>query len=228
MREDVSRYATPKEVVEYINVVGFLPLFSNEIPGFSVEDRAISGYWWTGIREKDPWEWREIITRSGNAIYGKFFNRKTGFVSKEWFPVFANYRRNGYDFDARWEDGLASIRAKKIIDIFGEDEELYSCEIKQKAGFGKEGEKNFEGVITDLQMQSYLVTKDFRRRTRKKDGSEYGWSISVYTTPERLLGYDVVREAYKEDPRVSLKRIFAKIKQEYPGASEKDILKVMK
>lgn len=227
MRDDASRFETPEKVVEYINGVGFLPLFSNEIPGFSVEDRAISGYWWTGIRERDPWEWREIITRSGNAIYGKFFNRKTGFVSKEWFPVFANYRRNGYDFDARWEDGLASGRAKKIIDTFGEDEELYSYEIKHKAGFGKEGEKNFEGVITDLQMQSYIVTKDFRRRTRKKDGSEYGWSISVYTTPERLLGYDVVREAYKEDPRVSLKRIFDKIKQEYPGASEKDILQVM-
>ena len=85
--------------------------------------------------------------------------------------------------DARWEDELASHRSKKIVDLFETDEELYSFECKKKAGFGKEGEKNFDGVITDLQMQGYIVVRDFRRRKRKKDGVEYGWPISVYTTP---------------------------------------------
>lgn len=70
-----------------------------------------------------------------------------------WFPAFANYRRDGYDFDARW------------------DEELYSFEVKKKAGFGKEGEKNFEGTIADLQMQGYLVVRDLRKKKRKKDGA---------------------------------------------------------
>ena len=64
--------------------------------------------------EQDPWKWREIIAHTGEVAYGKFFNRKAGFVSLEWFPAFANYRRDGYDFDARWEDELASHRAKKI------------------------------------------------------------------------------------------------------------------
>ena len=33
----------------------------------------------------------------------------------EWLPVFANYRRDGYDFDALYEDGKAPLKHKKII-----------------------------------------------------------------------------------------------------------------
>ena len=72
----------------------------------------------------------------------------------EWLPCFVNYRRDGYDFDALWDDRKASIRQKKMMDLFAEeneDAELYSSEIKQNAGFGKEGEKGFEGTITNLQ-----------------------------------------------------------------------------
>lgn len=55
--------------------------------------------------------------------------------------------RDGYDFDARWEDGLANRREKKIMDHYirtDEDgdtvyseEEILSTELKKKAGFGK-------------------------------------------------------------------------------------------
>ena len=225
---DPFRIRTWRELINYINQVGFLPLFANEVPGFSVEDHVSNLFWWTDDPEQDPWKWREIIAHTGEVAYGKFFNRKAGFVSLKWFPVFANYRRDGYDFDARWEDELASHRAKKIVDLFETEEELYSFEVKKKAGFGKEGEKNFEGVITDLQMQGYIVTRDFRRRKRKRDGVEYGWPISVYTTPERLIGYEAISEGYTEDPRQSRDRIFARIKEEYPWASEEQIRKVMK
>ena len=43
--------------------------------------------------------------------------------------------------------------------------EIMSNALKEKAGFGKEGgEKNFEGVLTELQMQTYLIVSDFRQR----------------------------------------------------------------
>lgn len=112
------------KLIQYINEVGFLPLFKNEIPGFSVEERTVAKYWWSGYTERDPWEWREIVAGSGKVAYGKFFDKKAGFISKEWFPCFANYRRNGYNFDARWDDELASIRSKKIMDCFEPDTEL--------------------------------------------------------------------------------------------------------
>ena len=82
-----------------IQEVGFLPLFSNEIPGFSVEEHTAAEAWWTGDPETDPWEWRiQLASRPGLA-YGKFFDRKAGYLSADWFPDFANYRRSGYDFD---------------------------------------------------------------------------------------------------------------------------------
>lgn len=156
---------TVDEAIAYINKVGFLPLFKNEIPGFSLEERTASEYWWSKNPEVDPWEWRAIIARSGNVAYGKFFDKKAGFISKEWLPYFVNYRRDGYDFDALWDDEKASRRQKKIMDLFAKENanaEYYSSEVKQKAGFGKDGEKGFEGTITDLQMQMYLCVRDFR------------------------------------------------------------------
>ena len=98
------RIRTWQELVNWINEIGFLPLFGNEVTGFSAEEHTSSKYWWTGNRREDPWEWREIIAASGKVAYGKFFGNKAGFISVDWLPYFANYRRDGYDFDAKWAD----------------------------------------------------------------------------------------------------------------------------
>ncbi len=220
---------TVDEAIEYINAVGFLPLFKNEVPGFSLEERTVAKYWWSGDIAHDPWEWREIIARSGKVAYGKFFGKKAGFISLEWLPFFANYRREGYDFDSLWEDGKASMRQKRIMDFFFDtnaDNELFSFEVKQKAGFGKGGEKNFEGIITELQMQLYLCVSDFRQKKNKK-GQEYGWAIALYATPEHLFGRDIVTSAYNEKPEMSHQKIASHIKKIFPGANDKDIKKVI-
>ena len=52
------------------------------------------------------------IARRGDVAYGKFFDKKAGFISREWLPYFLNFRRDGYDFDALWEDGKASYKQK--------------------------------------------------------------------------------------------------------------------
>ncbi len=224
--DDPKRIKTVDELIEYVDQVGFLPLFANEIKGFSAEEHVSDLYWWSGIKEEDPWEWRAIAARSGKVAYGKFFNRKAGFISWKWFPVFANFRRDGYDFDSLWDDELASIREKKIMDLFENHDELFSFEIKEKAGFNKGGEKNFEGTITDLQMQGYLVVKDLRCRRRKKDGKEYGWAISVYTPPEKIIGYEAVSSCYKEKPEESFEKIVSHLCNLYPDADEKKIRKI--
>ena len=77
-----------------------------------------SEHWWSGDTSVDPWEWRAILARRNDIAYGKFFNKKAGFISKKWFPYFANYRRCGYDFDARYEDGKASHRENLIMKLF--------------------------------------------------------------------------------------------------------------
>lgn len=217
---------TVEQLIDYIEEIGFLPLFKNEIPGFSVEERTVPHDWWSDDPGRDPWIWRELIACSGQIAYGKFFNRKAGFISRKWLPYFVNSRRDGYDFDALWDDEKASNRQKKIMDLFIDGGEFYSFEVKQNVGFGKGGEKNFEGVITDLQMQLYLCLRDFRQR-RNKSGQEYGWPIAVYTTPEQIWGYDFVTSAYSEEPAVSAGRICQHIREQYPVAGEKEIRKVL-
>ena len=115
---------TVEELEDYIDKVGFLPLFQNAIRGFSVEEHVESGYWWSGNKEKDPWEWREIIARNGRIAYGKFFDRKAGFISRAWFPAFANHRRDGYDYDEPSDiEGIRALRRESGVSLSLPDDE---------------------------------------------------------------------------------------------------------
>ena len=153
------------------------------------------------------------------------------------------YFRMNDDYDKL----LASFRQKKIMDLFMDDRideesdaefaaekldsmyntELFSFDIKKLAGFGKGGEKGFEGTMTQLQMQTYLCACDFRKRLNKK-GAEYGWNVAVYSMPEKLWGYDHVTSAYGESPEKSWERIVKHMDDIYPIATEKQIKKVLK
>ena len=115
------------------------------------------------------------------------------------------------------------------MDLFAEDladEEIFSNEIKQNAGFGKDGEKGFDGTITDLQHLLYLCVRDFRQKKNKK-GQEYGWAIAVYSTPEHIFGYDHVTSAYGESPLESGKKIAMHLMDVYPIASSDQIKKLI-
>lgn len=228
--DDPECIHTVGEAIKYIDEIGFLPLFKNDIPGFSLEERTVPEYWWSEDSEHDPWVWREIIARSGKIAYGKFFDKKAGFISVKWLPVFANYRRRGYDFDALYEDGLAPLKHKKIMANFMEDKaesEILSNQLKVMSGFGKDGEKGFDGAVTALMMQLYLCNSDFRKRKNKK-GQEYGWNVAVYCAPEHLWGYDIVTKEYKDDPMDSWIKIENRMHDIYPIATDKQIRKVLK
>ena len=224
--DDPYRIRTPQALIEYIHEVGFLPLFRCAVPGLSVEERTVPYHWWCGDDRVDPWEWRRILAATGEVAYGKFFDRKAGFVSKAWLPHFANLRRDGYDFDALWDEGKAGFRQKKVMDCFADGEELFSYALRRAAGFGKDGEKNFEGVVTDLQMQTYLVVRDFRQKINRQ-GQPYGWHIAVYTTPENIWGYETMSAAYSETPQTSRARIVDHLRKVYPAATASQIDKLI-
>ena len=162
------------------------------------------------------------MARSGRVAYGKFFGKKAGFISRAWFPHFANWRRDGYDFDSRWDEELAPMRQKRIMDQFLTKDEWFPYELKQQAGFGKGGEKNFEGTVTDLQMGGYLLIRGFRQRINRK-GVPYGWPISVYTTPEALWGYDHISSAYAVEPMESRTLIYEQIQKNFPEAAREEL-----
>ena len=225
--DDPRRIRTWRELIGWINEIGFLPLFVNEVPSFSAEERVSPLFWFTGDPEQDPWEWREIIPATGEVAYGKFFNGKTGFISREWFPYFANARRDGYDFDAAWEDGLVQRRYKAIMDLCEDGGVHPGYELKEAAGFGKEGYKNFDGCIGTLQRQTYLIIRRFERK-KNRAGRSYGMAVSCYQKPEELWGYDHVTSAYCEEPEVSAERIYARARELFPEAEEKLLRKVLR
>lgn len=226
-RTGPGQLRTPEELEARVKELGFLPLFENEVKGFSVEEHTDPADWWTDREERDPWSWREQLARRGKVAYGKFFGGRAGFVSLDWFPRFANARRDGYDFDALWEEGKAKARMKRIMDLFPGNEERFSFEIRRLAGFAGEGEKNFEGTLTALQMQTYLVVRDFRSRINRA-GQPYGWHIAVLCTPEARWGEALVTSAYEEEPEESRERIFLHLREHFPRAEEKALRRLLK
>lgn len=226
-KEDPKRLKNHKELASLVNTIGFLPLFKSNVPGFSVEEQTDKNAWWTGDKEEDPWEWRALIAGEGEIAYGKLFSGKAGFISKEWYPVFASYRRDGYDFDSRYEDGLASKKAKNIMDTLTEHKTLFSNEIKAMAGFGKGGEKGFDTVMTALQMQTYITVRGFVRKKNKKN-EEYGWPVAVYSLSEDLFGEEYVRSAYQLSAAEAKERIVKHLQENFSQISIEVLEKCIK
>ena len=224
-RDDPKCLHSPEKLLALIREIGFLPLFANEIRGFSVEERTPANDWWTDS-PGDPWAWRQALASNDLVAYGKFFDRKAGFISKEWFPDFANYRRDGYDWEGMYEDGKMKHRNRQIMEAFETDEqmrgiEILSCDLKKKAAV----EKGFEGSLTELQMQTFLIVNDFRQR-RNKLGIGYGWHVSMLMTPETKWGYDPVN-GYRGKPEEAWQRIREQALKYFPEAGETAVRKVL-
>lgn len=221
-----SKLQSADDIIQLVQEIGFLPFFENYIDGFSIEENCPPEIWFSDVVD-GPWEWKGPIIRSGKCVYGKFFNGKAGYVSLEWFPDFANYRRDGYDFDARYDDGLASYKDKGVYDTIETNGALLSKELKKLCNYRKGGNKGFDTVITRLQMQTYVSIADFVYM-QDKYGRTYGWGVAKYSTPEELFGYETVTSAYKREPQESKERMIAHLSRILPDASESQILKLIK
>ena len=184
-----------------VQQIGFLPFFRCEVPGYSLEEHTPAALWCQkGV--EGPWEWREMAAERQIIGYGKLVHGKAGFVSAELIPLLANYRRDGYDYDAKYDDGLMKRREKLVMDAVVQNGEMLSADIKKACGFGKNGEKGFDGILTGLQMQTYLLVRRFVYK-KDKTGRVYGWGVGQYTTAERVFGDAVVTGRYDQDPKAS-------------------------
>jgi hypothetical protein len=215
-----------RELSDLIEKVGFIPLFKSPVEGFSVEELTRHMDWWGEDREKDPWEWRKVIASEG-AAYGKVFNKKAGFISRSWFPVFASFRRGGMDFEERYDNGLCSQAEKSIMELLSDGSVIPSFELKKAAGFFKGGEKNFEGIITSLQMQTFILIRGFECK-KNAFGHEYGWASSLYSTAEALFGEEHIGSRRDLAPVEAKALIAERIMEYFPNAAEKDIERLIK
>ena len=85
----------PAEIEKAVLEVGMLPFFENDISGFSAAEHTPAELWFNDEQE-GPWEWKGPIIQLGHTAYGKFFNRKAGWVALEWLPDLVNLRRAAY------------------------------------------------------------------------------------------------------------------------------------
>ena len=87
-------------MMELIQKIGFLPLLDSGIEGFSAEDIVAEDCGYVRLPEGGwdwpLWKWKGEIVQEMPCMYGKFFNKKAGFISQEWWPDFCNYRRSKY------------------------------------------------------------------------------------------------------------------------------------
>ena len=223
-----KRIKSIEDVECVVEELGFLPFFSCGIPGFSLEERIDARHWFTGFDGAwDAWEWKGLIARQKKCVYGKLFNKKAGFVSREWYPDLANWRRDGYDFDALYDDGKAAHDDKLVYDLVDQwGDAVLSKELKKIGGFRKGGKKGFETIITRLQMECYLVVADFTYMTDKK-GNPYGWGVARYATPEQHFGEAFTSAVYAEEPADAHRRMLAHLRALLPQASEKQLLRLL-
>lgn len=212
------------ELIDYINQTGFLPLLHMGIGGWSAEEvvdedcqyiQLPDGGW-----EWPLWKWKGSILQESGCAYGKFFDRKATFISREWWPDFCNYRRSIYP---RPEEG--SIE-DCILETLKSQGSLITRELRAECGFtGPKMRSKFDAYLARLEMGGYIVTEDFVY-PHDRHGREYGWGWSLLTTPETLFGKD----AYHPDrtPQESRERMMGQFRKILPDASERVLESLLK
>lgn len=216
---DKELFHSCPELIDYINEIGFLPLLSMGIPGWSAEEvvdedcqynRLPYGGW-----EWPLWEWKGSILQESGCAYGKFFKRKAAFISREWWPDFCNYRRSVYPSP---EEG--SIE-DTILDILRTEGSLITRELRHACGFtGPKMRSRFDAYVTRLEMGGYIVTEDFVY-PQDKHGRDYGWGWSLLSTPEMLFGKEACHP--ERTPQESYERILQHFRKILPDISEQSL-----
>ncbi len=222
-----------QDLIDAVQEFGIIPYFRTTVPGFSLEEHCSPLVLWSED-ENNTWEWKGPIIRETHCAYGKFFEKKAAYVSAEWFLDLANYRRDGYDFDARYDDGLAKFADKELFDLIDSKAPVLSKELRRAGGYAYngrwkkvEGKKGFETSLTRLQELCYVTTTDFVYSTGK-NGQRQGWGIAEYSTPEKWFGESFTDSVYLRTPEESYERLMLHLFSLFPAVSETAVKRFLK
>ena len=208
------------ELMGYIQEVGFLPLLYSGIPGYSADEAVDPDCRYVilddGSWDCPLWDWKGPIVTEGDCVYGKFFNKKAGFVSRAWWPDLYNWRRHAHPAPP------AGSVDEAILMTLREHGSMITRDLRRACGFtGAKMRSRFDGYVTRLQMACRVVTEDFVY-PRDKHGKQYGWGWALLTTPEQLLGHEECQ--CDRTPQESLERMLNHLKQLLPRATEKQLI----
>jgi len=181
--------------------------------------------WHTGDPETDPWEWRiRVLDERNDIAYSKLFFRKTGYITKEWYPYFLAVRRGDKSFEDEYFGGTMSSFAKRIYEAVEKNGQLATHEIKQIAEFSRKDKSKFDGALTELQMKMYLTMCGSQQKTSQK-GEKYSWPSTVFCTTECFFGESVFEQAAKISNDEAINKITQRVFMLNPLAEEKRIIK---
>ncbi|MBQ7691212.1 MAG: hypothetical protein IJT30_08510 [Muribaculaceae bacterium] len=216
--------STCDELMQSIHQLGFLPLLESGIPGFNAEAMVDDECRYVALPDGGwdwpLWKWKGPVVTGGDCVYGKFFAGKAGFISREWWPDFSNWRRS-----MNPEPEAGSVE-EAIVSTLRERGSAITRELRSACGFtGPKMRGRFDAYITRLQMACRIVTEDFVY-PRDRHGRQYGWGWALLTTPEGLLG----REACicPRTPQESHDRMAAHLAAILPHATDRQIQRLLK
>ncbi len=224
---------TKKDLIDAVQEYGIVPYFSTSIPGFSLEEHCPSSVLFNDTAE-NTWEWKGPVIQETGCAYGKFFEKKAAYVRKDIFLDLANHRRDGYDFDARYDDGMARFQDKQLYDLIDRNAPVLSKVLRQDGGYAysgrwqkTEGKKGFDPSVTRLQEQCYVIISNFVYTT-DRNGNRRGWGVAEYSTPEKHMGTWFSENVYLRSPGESCERLMDHLSGLFPRASEKDLKRFLK
>lgn len=211
------------QLIERIHQIGFLPLLDSGIAGYSAEEMVTDDCRYVtftdGGWDWPLWKWKGPIVTDGDCVYGKFFNKKAGFVSREWWPDLCNYRRSLHPTPT------AGSIEEAILLTLQEHGSLITRQLRTLCGFtGPKMRSRFDAIITHMQMGCRIVTEDFVY-PRDRHNHEYGWGWSLLTIPEQLYGSDAC--LCPRSPEESFQRMLAHLQALLPKASEKQVRRIL-
>lgn len=178
--------------------------------------------WHTGDPETDPWEWRmRVLEEREDIAYGKVFFGTSGYITKEWYPLFLRVRRQGMVFDEWYDEGKASQLEKQIYEIISENGQVALHDLKRMCGITKETASKFDRALTNLQ-KSLFITMCGRTQKLNKFGEGYGWNSTVFCTVEDFWGEDMSADISADEAYEQIREQILKLN---PQAEEKAIKK---
>ena len=227
------RVRTKQDLIDAVREYGIVPYFSTSVPGFSLEEHCSPSVLFSD-GDDDTWAWKGPVIQETGCAYGKFFEKKAAYVSREVFLDLANYRRDGYDFDSRYDDGLARFQDKQLYDLIDASAPVLSRVLRETGGYAysgrwqkTDGKKGFDTSVTRLQEQCYVLISDFVYTLDKK-GNKRGWGVAEYSTPEKTMGEFFTENVYRRSPEESYERLLEHLRKLFPQVPEKDLRKFLK
>lgn len=221
-----------KEIHEYEDFLEDLYQAGMSIGGTNNEGVfSLSDYFGENIRwhtedvRTDPWEWRiRVLHECTDIAYGKYFFKKSGYITKEWYPCFYRVRRGSAELAEEYMDGKITPYARRIYELLYEHKELPLHLIKQYGGFVKEDKSRFDNAITQLQMGFYIQMCGKARKVSKA-GGEYGWSSMVFCLSEDFFDDGVMKQAAAMSFEQAYGRIEEQIYRWNPDADSRKVSK---